>query len=76
MSTKLTKKTIVALASMMLACFVSFADANPYSVQYTVSGYAGTEALTNFPVLVRLSAVSPLCLCRLRGRGRGSGLHG
>ena len=60
MSTKLTKKTIVALASMMLACFVSFADANSYSVQYTVNGYAGTEALTNFPVLVRLSAGSPV----------------
>ncbi|MBR5548807.1 MAG: DUF2341 domain-containing protein, partial [Kiritimatiellae bacterium] len=56
----MTKKTIVALASMMLACFVSFADANSYSVQYTVNGYAGTEALTNFPVLVRLSAGSPV----------------
>ena len=52
-------KNIVTLASVMLACFVSFAD-NPYSVQYTVSGYSGTEALTNFPVLVRLSAGSPL----------------
>ena len=60
MSTKLTKKTIVALASMMLACFVSIADENPYTVQYTVNGYAGTEALTNFPVLVRLSAGSPV----------------
>ena len=60
MSTKLTKKTIVALASMMLACFVSIADDFPYSVQYTVNGYAGTEALTNFPVLVRLAAGSPV----------------
>ena len=56
---KLTMKNIVALASVMLACFVSFAD-NPYSVQYNVSGYSGTEALTNFPVLVRLSANSPV----------------
>lgn len=60
MCTKLTKKTIVALASMMLACFVSIADENPYTVQYTVNGYAGTEVLTNFPVLVRLAADSPL----------------
>ena len=60
MSTKLTKKTIVALASMMLACFVSVAAENPYTVQYTVTGYAGTEALTNFPVLVRLAANSPV----------------
>lgn len=60
MSTKLTTKTIVALASMMLACFVSIADENPYTVQYTVNGYVGTEALTNFPVLVRLAANSPV----------------
>ena len=60
MSTKLTTKTIVALASMMLACFVSIAAENPYTVQYTVNGYAGTEALANFPVLVRLSAGSPV----------------
>ena len=36
------------------------ADSNPYSVQYTVNGYAGTEVLTNFPVLVRLAADSPV----------------
>ena len=60
MSTKLTKKTIVALASMMLACFVSVAAENPYTVQYTVNGYTGTEELANFPVLVRLAAGSPV----------------
>ena len=57
---KSAMKTFVALTSMMLACFMSFADENPYSVQYTVNGYAGTEALTNFPVLVRLAANSPV----------------
>ena len=54
-------KNIVALASVMLACFVSIADDDlPWTVKYTVKGYAGTEELTNFPVLVRLSAGSPV----------------
>ncbi|MBQ2624846.1 MAG: hypothetical protein IJG18_07085 [Kiritimatiellae bacterium] len=39
---KLTMKNIVALASVMLACFVSIADDDlPWTVKYTVNGYAG-----------------------------------
>ena len=60
MSTKLTKKTIVALASMMLACFVSFADGAGYSATFTVTGYTGSTPLANFPVLVRLADGSPI----------------
>ena len=60
MSTKLTTKTIVALASMMLACFVSVAGESGYHATFTVTGYSGSTPLENFPVLVRLAADSPV----------------
>ena len=60
MSTKLTTKTIVALASMMLACFASFASQSGYRATFTVTGYSGSTTLENFPVLVRLAAGSPV----------------
>ena len=56
---RLVMKSLVTLASVMLACFVSVAAENPYTVQYTVTGYTGTEVLENFPVLVRLADDSP-----------------
>ena len=45
----------VAVAAAVL-CGSALAD---YKVEFTVSGYAGSTPLTNFPVLVRLAADSP-----------------
>ena len=60
MNTKVTKKTIVALASMMLVCFASFASQSGYRATFTVTGYSGSTTLENFPVLVRLADNSPV----------------
>ena len=51
---------LAALAALLVPALCARADDFPYSVQFTVSGYAGTEALANFPVLVRLAAGSPV----------------
>ncbi|MCR5839142.1 MAG: hypothetical protein K6G94_05850, partial [Kiritimatiellae bacterium] len=56
----MTKKTIVALASMMLVCFASFASQSGYRATFTVTGYSGSTTLENFPVLVRLADNSPV----------------
>lgn len=44
-------------AVMMLSTL--FASGAVYTIDYSVSGYKGSETLENFPVLVRLSANSP-----------------
>ena len=53
---------LLALCALALSARAAQVDPSdfPYSVQYTVNGYAGTEALANFPVLVRLAAGSPV----------------
>ena len=60
MKTKFATKSIAVFAALLVSALCARADDNPYSVEYTVNGYAGTEALANFPVLVRLAADSPL----------------
>lgn len=55
----------VASAIRMVAFFAVvmlstlFASGAVYTIDYSVSGYKGSETLENFPVLVRLSANSP-----------------
>ena len=60
MKTKFATKSIAVFAALLVSALCARADDFPYSVQYTVSGYAGTEQLANFPVLVRLAAGSPV----------------
>ena len=60
MKTKFATKSVAVFAALLVSALCARADDFPYSVQYTVSGYAGTEQLANFPVLVRLSAGSPV----------------
>lgn len=56
---------LVASAIRMVAFFAVvmlstlFASGAVYTIDYSVSGYKGSETLENFPVLVRLSANSP-----------------
>ena len=58
------KKTLLALlafCSLALPSRAAVIDpgAFAYTASFTVSGYAGSAPLENFPVLVRLSATSP-----------------
>ena len=49
-----------ALCALAMPAWATDPADLPYSVQYTVNGYSGTETLANFPVLVRLEANSPV----------------
>ncbi len=55
------KAPLLLLASLPLAAAAATLDTSPFSksVEMTVSGYAGTSTLTDFPVLARLAAGSP-----------------
>ncbi len=59
------RDALVASAIRMVAFFAVvmlstlFASGAVYTIDYSVSGYKGSETLENFPVLVRLSANSP-----------------
>ena len=58
------KSALAALVALLVPALCATAavldtTAFVYHATFTVSGYAGTEALTNFPVLVRLAADSP-----------------
>ena len=52
---------LLAFCSLALPSRAAVIDpgAFAYRASFTVSGYAGSEQLTNFPVLVRLAADSP-----------------
>lgn len=52
---KNTRATPVAAVSALFAFALSASAAFNYKSEMTVQGYSGTTALTNFPVLVRLS---------------------
>ncbi len=55
-------KTTLLLAALPLAAAAATLDTSPFgkSVEMTVSGYAGSTTLADFPVLVRLAAGSPI----------------
>ncbi len=69
MKTKFATKSIAVFAALLVSALCALAlplraavidpGAFAYRASFTVSGYAGSAPLTNFPVLVRLAAASP-----------------